>query len=267
MTSIMDRFRLDGRVALVTGAAGHLGRAFSSTLAQLGAEVVLTDRAGAPLDELAQTLSDAHGVAAHAIPCDLEDADARAGLVATAGERFASIDVLVNNAAFVGTSELQGWAEPLARQSTETWRRAVEVNLTAAFDLCRDLAPRMAAGGRGSVVNIASIYGVVGPDWSLYEGTSMANPAAYGASKAGLIHLTKYLSTALAPEIRVNAITPGGIARGQASAFVERYEAKTPLGRMATEDDLCGALAYLASDASAYVTGTNLIVDGGWCAV
>ncbi len=112
----------------------------------------------------------------------------------------------------------------------------------------------------------ASIYGMVGPDFSLYAGTSMGNPAAYAASKGGLLQLTRYLATALAPRVRVNAITPGGIVRGQPPAFIERYVAKTPLGRMATEEDFKGAIAYLASDLSRYVTGQNLVVDGGWTA-
>ena len=115
-----------------------------------------------------------------------------------------------------------------------------------------------------SIINIASIYGMYGPDWRLYEGTSMGNPAAYGASKGGLIQLTRWLATTIAPSVRVNAISPGGVFRNQPEAFVQRYEAKTPLGRMATEDDFIGIIAFLASDLSKYVTGQNHLVDGGW---
>ena len=115
-----------------------------------------------------------------------------------------------------------------------------------------------------SIINIASIYGLYGPDWSLYEGTNMNNPAAYAASKGGLIQLTKWLATTIAPEVRVNAISPGGIFRNQSTIFVKRYEDKTPLGRMASEDDFRGAIAYLATDMSKYVTGQNFSVDGGW---
>jgi NAD(P)-dependent dehydrogenase (short-subunit alcohol dehydrogenase family) len=175
-----------------------------------------------------------------------------------------SLDVLINNAAFVGTSDLKGWGVTFAQQTIETWRRALEVNLTAAFQLCQGLSPLLQSSGRGIIINIGSIYGEFGPDWSLYEGTSMNNPAAYGASKAGLLQLTRWLATTMAPAVRVNAISPGGIARGQAQAFVKRYEARTPLGRMATEDDFRGAVAFLASDMSAYITGQNLLIDGGW---
>ena len=127
----------------------------------------------------------------------------------------------------------------------------------------RDLAPRLRISGNGSIINIGSIYGVVAPDYSLYAGTNMGNPAAYAASKGGLIQLTKWLSTTLAKEIRVNSISPGGIFRDQPKEFVSKYEIKTPLGRMATEEDFKGIIAYLSSDLSAYVTGQTLHVCGG----
>ena len=126
--------------------------------------------------------------------------------------------------------------------------------------------PALRASGHGSIIHISSLYGVVGPDMRLYEDTAMGNPAAYGASKGGLIQLNRWLSTVLAPEIRVNAISPGGLWRGQPEAFVGRYVARTPLGRMGTEEDFKGAAAFLASDASAYITGQNLVVDGGFTA-
>ena len=119
---------------------------------------------------------------------------------------------------------------------------------------------------KGSIILFGSTYGVVGPDMRLYDGTDMANPAGYAASKGGVIQLARHLATLLAPKIRVNAITPGGVSRGQPESFVRQYTARTPMGRMATENDLKGAVAYLASDMSAYVTGHNLVVDGGWTA-
>ena len=159
---------------------------------------------------------------------------------------------------------MKGWSEDFKSQSIETWRRALEVNLTASFELCQKLSPLMTASEGASIVNIGSIYGVFGPDWQLYENTTMANPAAYSASKGGLIQITKWLSTTLAPKIRVNAISPGGILRGQPIDFVRKYEDKIPLKRMASENDICGAIAFFASDLSAYVTGQNLMVDGGF---
>jgi NAD(P)-dependent dehydrogenase (short-subunit alcohol dehydrogenase family) len=196
--------------------------------------------------------------------CDLEQEDQRARLIDRVKRELGSLDILINNAGFVGTSDLEGWVTDFERQRVDTWRRALEVNLTAAFDLSKGFASMLKESAGGSIVNIASIYGWVGPDYSLYEDTAMGNPAAYAASKGGLIQLTRWLSTTLAPTTRVNAISPGGIFRNQPDAFVKRYERRTPLGRMGDVDDFRGAIAYLASDLSRYVTGHNLAVDGGW---
>ena len=263
MTPLSQMMDLHGRTALVTGAAGHIGRAIAFTLAELGAGLVLVDLPGSQLRALADELA-ASGAGVDVEACDLEQGAGRERLVATVRERYQALDILVNNAAFVGTSGLEGWAKPFLEQSVDTWRRAIEVNLTAAFDLCKSLTPELRRGPGASVINIGSIYGELGPDWSLYEGTAMANPAAYAASKGGLLQLTRWLATTLGPSIRVNAISPGGVARNQPEAFVARYVARTPLRRMATEDDFRGAIAYLASDMSRYVTGQNLCVDGGW---
>ena len=175
-----------------------------------------------------------------------------------------NLNVLINNAAFVATSDLQGWSAPFEQQTVVTWRLALEVNLTAVFDLCQGLTPMLRASRGANIINICSIYGEHGPDWRLYEGTTMSNPAAYGASKGGLMQFTRWLATTLAPDIRVNSISPGGIFRNQDPRFVDRYTARTPLRRMATENDFRGAVAFLASDLSAYVTGQNISVDGGW---
>lgn len=247
--TIRDLMDLEGRVALVTGGGGHIGAEIVSALAELGATVAVSD-----LGE---------GVA---FPADLSDEEAVKALPGRVAEKYGRLDILVNSAAFVGTTDLQGWAVPFEEQSPETWRKALEVNLTSVFVLIQAAAPLLAASGRGSVVNIASIYGMTGPDMRIYEGTGMGNPAAYGVSKGGLLQLTRWLSTALAPKVRVNAVTPGGVLRGQAENFVHEYEKRVPLGRMAAEEDIKGAVAYLASDLSAYVTGQNLVVDGGWTA-
>jgi NAD(P)-dependent dehydrogenase (short-subunit alcohol dehydrogenase family) len=186
--------------------------------------------------------------------------------VVDAVTELGACDVLVNNAAFTGTSGVPGYAVPFEEQTDDAFALALALNLTAPFSLTRRLAPLLRATGHGSVVNVSSIYGLVGPNMGLYAGTRMGNPAAYAASKGGIAQLTRYLSTVLAPDVRVNAFAPGGIARGQDEAFVERYEALTPLGRMGTEDDFRGVVTWLASDASAYVTGQVVAVDGGWTA-
>lgn len=264
MTTIKELINLKGRRALITGATGGLGKVMADTLAELGADLVLVDRPDADFQRLSETLTDRWGIKIQHRFCDLEQQDQRNELINWLKSSDEGLNILINNAAFVGSSELQGWSVPFEDQTVDTWRRALEVNLTAIFDLCQGLTPMLKAAKGASIINIASIYGMYGPDWSLYEGTSMSNPAAYGASKGGLIQFTRWLATTIAPNVRVNAISPGGIFRNQPETFVQHYEAKTPLARLATEDDFRGAIAYLASDLSKYVTGQNLAVDGGW---
>lgn len=263
MRTVAELQDLSGRIVLITGGAGHLGRAFTGALLQLGATVILADRTP-EVCAVAEALAGQHGGKACGLVVDLTDESAVRELPARVLAGWNHLDVLVNNAAFVGTSGLAAYAVPFAKQSVTAWRQALELNLTVPFLLTQLAAPALQARGFGSVINISSIYGVVGPDMGLYEGTQMGNPAAYGASKGGLVQLTRYLATVLAPNTRVNCISPGGILRGQNQVFVERYRRRTPMDRMASEEDLVGAMVFLASDLSAYVTGQNLMVDGGW---
>ncbi len=264
MTSIRELSNLRGRRALITGATGGLGKIIADTLAELGADLLLIDRRSSDFDSLVDRLTRKWGIKAEYKICDLEQQQERDELIRWIINTNLEINILINNAAFVGTSELQGWGVPFEEQTIDTWKRALEVNLTAVFDLCQRLTPTLKNAQGSNIINIASIYGLYGPNWDLYRDTNMANPAAYSASKGGLIQLTKWLATTIAPQIRVNTISPGGIFRNQPEAFIKRYESKTPLKRMAVENDFRGAIAYLASDMSQYVTGHNLIIDGGW---
>lgn len=265
MTTLSQLMGMRGRRALITGATGYLGRIMAETLAEIGSDLILVDRPGSNFHDLEKQLADAWNVRVFSLACDLEIEKDRDLMVANIKSDGLGLNSLINNAAFVGSSNLQGWVEPFEAQTIETWRRAFEVNLTAAFHLCQSFAPELRASTNGNIINIASIYGEFGPDWELYEGTAMGNPAAYSASKGGLIQLSRWLATTMAPHVRVNAISPGGIFRNQPQLFVDRYIAKTPLKRMANEDDFRGAIAYLASDLSKYVTGHNLVIDGGFC--
>lgn len=263
---IRDLMALTGRVALVTGGAGYIGRAVAAGLAELGATVALTDCDGPACEAAARALGERFPARTLALTADLADEAAVKALPGQVAAELGGLDILVNSAAFVGDSKLSGWAVPFEEQSPDTWRKAIEVNLTAVFVLVQAARPWLETSGKGSVVNIASIYGMVGPDLGLYEGTRLGNPAAYGAAKGGLLQLTRWLACVMAPRVRVNAVTPGGVLRGQSETFVARYEARTPLRRMGTEEDMKGAVAYLAGDLAAYVTGHNLVVDGGWTA-
>ncbi len=264
MNTIKSLSALNGRRALVTGAAGNLGKVIAQTLAELGADLILVDRLEPELEGLCNTLISHWGIRAEYKICDLEIQSQRTKLTDSLKNTDKGLNILINNAAFVGTDDLQGWSEPFEKQTVDTWRRGLEVNLTAVFDLTQSLVPLLKISEGACIVNIASIYGMYGPDWSLYDNTDISNPAAYAASKGGLIQLSRWLATSIKPNIRVNSLSPGGIYRNQPEVFVNRYEAKTPLGRMATEDDFRGAIAFLATDLSKYVTGQNLVIDGGW---
>ena len=236
----------------------------AATLAELQADLILCDLDRSALDELADNIQSDFDVSSHKLVLNLEDKRAVSAVKNAVLNHSDTLDILVNNAAFVGTSELEGWNAPFEEQSIETWDRAMDVNLSAAFTISQKLYPLLKKSGAGNIINVGSIYGMYGPDNSLYEGLDMHNPAAYAASKGGLLQLTRYLATVMAPDVRVNTLSPGGVFRHQDERFVERYIARTPLKRMATEDDLRGALTFLASDMSSYVTGQNIMVDGGW---
>lgn len=264
MRTLDELADLSGRLAIITGGGGCIGQAMASALLQMGCKVCLVDRNQDILDNAVASLSGANSEKLFVLVADLESESMRISLAKKVVMEFGQLDILINNAAFVGDSQLQGWAVPFEEQQIDTWRRAMEVNLTAPFHLTQLLSPLLGKSGHGAVINVGSIYGVVGPDWDLYHDTKMGNPAAYASSKGGLLQMTRWLATTMAPQVRVNCISPGGLARGQATIFAEKYIKKTPLKRMGTEEDFLGVIAFLASDLSAWVTGQNIMVDGGW---
>lgn len=255
-------FSLDGKRIVVTGAAGHLGRELCRYLVDDGATVYAVDSRKSALERAKRDIAPS-SEAMVTLPADLTDKQARIRL----GESLASatdfLDGAVFAAAFVGTSDLEGWAAPFEQQALRSWQFALELNLTAPFHLTQLLEQLLRRGNGPSIVNIGSIYGSMAPDWTLYEGLGLSNPAAYAVSKAGLRQLTKWLATVLAPTIRVNMVSPGGILRDQPAEFVARYNERTPLNRMATEIDIVGQVVNLLSDASSYITGQDILVDGG----
>lgn len=267
MRSLTQLMELSGRKALLTGGAGSIGLAVGEVLMELGATVAILDLDAGVCQRRVEELSRGQS-RGRAIPlsCDLLNEQKTRGVVREAVRTMGGLDILIHCAAYVGTTETAGWAVPFDRQTVEAWDAAMRVNVTAAFVMVQEANDALVDSGHGSVIFFASTYGLVGPDHRLYEGTDMANPAGGAASKGGLLQLMRYLATTLAPHVRVNAISPGGVWRHQPDAFHQRYVSRTPLGRMATEEDLKGAVAYLTSDLSAYVTGHNLVVDGGWTA-
>ena len=252
----LSQFKLDGKVAVVTGASSGLGARFAKVLDGAGAKVVLAARRLDRLESLAAELGDAHPVR-----CDLTDAGAPAALVAAACERYGRVDILVNNA---GVSE----PVPALEETTDRFRSTVELNLVAPFETAREAAKAMIEGGDGgSIVNIASLWGLVG--------VGQIPEAAYAASKGGLVNLTRELAAQWARKgVRVNAIAPGWFpsemteGRMFGDEKAERWmRQRTPMGRGGREHELDGALLFLASAASAFVTGQVVPVDGGWTSV
>jgi NAD(P)-dependent dehydrogenase (short-subunit alcohol dehydrogenase family) len=261
-------FDLDGRVAVVTGGAGILGRRFAAALADHGAAVAVLDLDADAVAEAADELRGAYGVRASGFVCDVADERSVEDTVATVEDELGPIDVLHNNAASKSSS-LEGFFAPLATTSLETWREVMAVNLDGMFLVARAVGNRMVERRRGSIVQTASIYGVLAPDQRIYEGSSylgmeISSPVVYSASKAGVVGLTRHLAAEWGQHsVRVNTLVPGGVRSGQNDTFLQRYSQRVPLGRMAEADEMAGALIFLASDASSYVTGQTLMVDGG----
>jgi NAD(P)-dependent dehydrogenase (short-subunit alcohol dehydrogenase family) len=264
------QFDLTGKVAVVTGALGLLGKEHCRGLARAGAHVVATDLDPAGLTRFAAQLRDEHGRDPIGVPADVTNERSLDELRAVVLERFGQIDVLVNNAAiddkFTSTELAKSRFE---EYPIERFRRALDVNVTGVFACCQRLGTPMAERGAGSIINVASTYGVVAPNQDLYRAPdgsqSFYKGAAYPTSKAAVLQLTRFLAAYWGEcGVRVNALSPGGVDNGQAAHFRARYSERTPLGRMARATDYVGALVFLASDASAYMTGANLVVDGGF---
>jgi NAD(P)-dependent dehydrogenase (short-subunit alcohol dehydrogenase family) len=259
-------FSLAGKVVLLTGAAGILGRHFARALAHASANLALVD-VDAPI-ELASDIVANIGVKARGYACDLRQPDGFESLVDQIEQDFGPVSVLHNNAASKG-ADLRRFFETDEKFDPALWREIMSVNLDSMFFLARVVGPRMAARGGGSIIQTGSIYGLVAPDQriyegSLYQGLQISSPAVYSASKAGVVGLTRHFASLWGQRgVRVNCLVPGGVDSGQNDTFRDNYSRRVPMGRMATPQDLVGPLIFLASDASAYVTGQVLAVDGG----
>jgi len=271
MTHVMERFNLDGRVAVVTGGAGLLGSGFCRTLADAGAAVVVADKNKNEAEKLAAEISQTGK--ALVVEVDVTQAESVRAMAAAAKDAFGRLDVLVCSAALDPKFDphLGGsYEQDFEHYPLESWRQALDVNLSGAFLSAQAAAPLMLEQGGGVMVMIASIYGMAGPDQRIYrhpEKPRQFKPADYSASKAGLLGLTRYLAAYYAGRnIRVNALSPGGVFNDHDDFFNKEYSARTMLGRMADKDEMNAALLFLASDASSYMTGANLVVDGGWTA-
>lgn len=258
---VNDLFRLDGRVALVTGGAGLYGANITRALAEAGSQVVVASRDLEKCQQFAAELRE-EGLLVASASLDLGTQDSIVALRKHIVSEFGRLDVLFNNAVARAGGDLGTVTE-------EEWETAMRINSTGFFLSCKIFGEQMIEQRAGVIVNISSIYGVVAPDFHIYEGTEMTSPANYAFAKGGMINFTRYAASYYGRfGIRVNTISPGGFhTEDQAEVFVERYSKKTLLGRMGSDDDIKGAAVFLASDASGYITGQNIMVDGGWTAI
>jgi NAD(P)-dependent dehydrogenase (short-subunit alcohol dehydrogenase family) len=260
-------FRLDGKVAIVTGAAGLLGLQHAIALSEFGARVILTDLDLESCEKRARQIQQQSKVEALAVRSDVTSQLSWQSLLDRAISGFDHVDILVNNAAYTTQSRSANYGASFSSFPLEDWQQILDVNLTGTYLGCQVIGTHMVKQRAGSIINMASLYGVVSPHHRMYSGTEIHQPAAYSVSKAGVIALTRYLATLWADQgVRVNCITPGGIHNDHSEAFTNRYAALSPIGRMAEKTEMGGAIVYLASAASDYCTGHNLVVDGGWTA-
>lgn len=273
--NVLDTFKLNKKVFIITGGAGLLGEEYANAIAQAGGIPIIADIDGDRAVKIAKEVRTKTGIQAEGMHIDVTNKESVENLVKQIVTLFGRIDGLINNAAL--DPKFEGMHANKHTNSfedfpQELWNESLAVNITGMFLCAQAVAPVMLSHGGGSIVNIASTYGLVGPDQRIYQKSNPKAPAAfkpvsYSVSKSGVIGLTHYLATYWAGKnIRVNTLTPGGVFNGHDKEFEERYNYRTPLGRMAKKNEYNGSIIFLLSDASSYMTGSNLIIDGGWTA-
>ena len=262
-------FDLKNRIAVVTGATGMLGKEFSLALAEYGCKVAIIDLDLKKVTSFSNKLTKKFGVKSIGIKCDVSNTKDVKNMAKSVEEYLGPIDILLNNAASKSSS-LGEYFKALEKYNIDTWREVIDVNLTGMYIVAKEIGTRMAKRKRGSIIQTSSIYSsTMASDQRIYKGsrylnTTINTPAAYSASKAGVVGLSLHLASYWAKDkIRVNTLSPGGVFSGQNKKFVENYSKRVPLNRMANKEEMIGAILYLASDASSYVTGQNIFVDGG----
>lgn len=260
MKKLNELMDLKGKTVFITGGAGYLGSSMAHALAELGANIVIGSRDGEKCEHLAKLLKENYNIDALGLEMDILDITSISNALKTLIKRFGTLDILINSA-------WSGKKNTFESISYEDWKYDIDVCLNAVFYTVKE-AYEYLKESKGVIVNVASMYGHVAPDYRMYDGKEYANPPSYGAAKAGVIQLTKYLASFMSPYgIRVNAISPGPFPFPETQKneeFMERLSSKNILNRIGQPDDLKGAIALLCTDASSYMTGQNICVDGGW---
>ena len=241
--------RLKDKIIIVTGGNGLLGKAIVRIIKEEGAFCINFDINHKTNDDLSN------------VECDITNKDSIDSALSLVIVKYSKIDGLVNNA----YPRTKDWGNKFEDIKLDSWKKNVDWQLNSYFYMSQQIAIQMSKQKSGSIINMASVYGVVAPDFSVYEGTNMTMPVAYSAIKGGLVNLTRYIAAYFGPQqIRVNTVSPGGIFDNQNITFVKNYEKKVPMRRMGSPDDIAPSVVFLLSDDSKYITGQNLIIDGGW---
>ena len=268
MFGILDNIKLNNKTAIVTGGFGNLGMKIVETLLELNCEVIVIDIDNSSVKDKIETLEKKFNIKfkkeLHFYNTNLANKKSIIDFCETIKDKYTKLDILIHSAALVGTSNLKGWGVPFEDQSMEAFDLCMDINTKAPLLIFQNLIELFKKSDCGKIINISSIYGIRGNDFSLYEDTEMESPIAYSISKSGLNIMVQYLASLYGKyNICFNNIVLGGIFRNQNENFVNRYNKKTPLGRMGTEDDIKGIISFLSSNLSNYVTGQNLVLDGG----
>ncbi|MFB5630890.1 MAG: SDR family oxidoreductase [Nitrosopumilaceae archaeon] len=264
--SINNIFNIKGRNVILTGSSGLLGNQFSNILSEAGANVILVDIVNKKNKSLEKTIQKNYKTNPFSIEADISKKDEVVKLKNKIIKKYHNIDVLINNAAFTPRTHPKR-SSPLEIYPLDLWENTLATNLTGTFLCCQEFGKIMAKQRKGSIINISSIYGMVGTDPRIYGKSKINAPPSYAATKGGLINLTRYLAAYWhSKNVRVNTLSLGGIFNNQNPNFVRKYSQKTMLNRMAKKDEYNAAILFLASDASSYMTGSNLVIDGGWTA-
>jgi len=260
-------FDLTEKVAIITGGGGLLGAEHAIALMDHGAKVILADKNTEACENAVNILNENGYKNVIAASCDVTSKESWSQLLEKTLKDLGRVDILINNAGFTNQSKSKNFDASFENFPLEDWNNIMNVNLTGTFLGCQVVGKHLIEQGKGSIINIASLYGVVSPNHKIYPGTGISQPVAYSVSKHGVVSLTKYLATLWAEKgVRVNSLTPGGIYNGHQGLFLERFKQLNPIGRMSEKTELRGGIVYLASDASSHVVGHNLIIDGGWTA-
>ena len=258
-------FDLSGKVVIITGAAGNLGSQYAEGLSQVGANVVLGDLDYVKCKQISIKLKKKYGVDPLPLKLDLTKKLSVKNFITKTIKKYSKIDVLINNAAYQGNNKIRKTS--FEELSLHDWNKAISVNLTGIFLICQQAGKIMKKQGTGNIINISSTYGLVAPDQRIYGNSGQNAGSFYSATKSAVINLTRYLASYWANTgIRVNTLSLGGVKKSQTKSFIKNYSKKTMLGRMAQQDEYIGAIIFLASNSSSYMTGSNLVVDGGWTA-